>query len=103
MGVDLPLDLPPGLPELSEYKSISMNLKLLFSGAVDVPPGLPELSEYESISMHTQNIYVQIFKLFQTLLLYKLTFFIFCQGELSKHPKISHFVDFDWEKCIEMA
>ena len=26
------LDLPPGLPELSEYESISMNLKLLFSG-----------------------------------------------------------------------
>ena len=30
--VDLPLDLPPGLPELSEYTSISMNLKLLFLG-----------------------------------------------------------------------
>ena len=30
-------------------------------------------------------------------------FFIFVQGELSKEPKILHFVDFDWEKCITMA
>ena len=27
----------------------------------------------------------------------------FLSGELRKQPKISHFVDFDWEKCIEMA
>ena len=26
-------------------------------------------------------------------------FFIFCQGELSKQPKISHFVDFAWENA----
>ena len=26
------VDLPPGLPELSEWKSISINLKLPFSG-----------------------------------------------------------------------
>ena len=28
-------------------------------------------------------------------------FFIFCQGELSKEPKIYHFVDFDWEKSTQ--
>ena len=32
MGVDLPLDLPPALPELMEYESICMNLKLPYSG-----------------------------------------------------------------------
>ena len=53
---------PPGLPELSEYKSISMNLKLLFSGGrvdlpLDVPPGLPELPEYESISMNLKFLF----------------------------------------------
>ena len=30
-------------------------------------------------------------------------FLIFCQGEFNKQPKISHFVNFDWEKCIKMA
>ena len=30
-------------------------------------------------------------------------FFIFCQGELKKQLKISHFVDFEWEKYIKMA
>ena len=40
---------------------------------------------------------IQIFKPFCSLFpLYKLTFLICCQGELSKQPKISHFVDFDW-------
>ena len=28
-------------------------------------------------------------------------FIFFCLVEWSKQPKISHFVDFDWEKCIE--
>ena len=31
-GVDLPLNLPPGLPELSEQQSVSMNLKSVFWG-----------------------------------------------------------------------
>ena len=31
-GIDLPLDLAPDLPDLSQYASISMNVKLLFSG-----------------------------------------------------------------------
>ena len=42
--VDLPLDLPPSLPELSGKSPISMNLNLLLSGGVDLPldpsPGL---------------------------------------------------------------
>ena len=36
-----------------------------------------------------------------TISLSKLTFFIFGQGESSKHQKLSHLVDFDWEKCIK--
>ena len=40
-GLELPLDLPSGLPELSEYESISMNLKLPFSREVDLPLDLP--------------------------------------------------------------
>ena len=40
------VDLPPGLPELSEWKSISMNLKLpFFWGRVDLPLDLPEVLE----------------------------------------------------------
>ena len=39
------VDLPPGLPELSEWESISINLRLPFPGVVDLPCGLPELSE----------------------------------------------------------
>ena len=35
-GVDLPLDLPPGLSELSEYESISMNIKLEILRGVDL-------------------------------------------------------------------
>ena len=39
-----------------------------------------------------------------TFSMFKLTFFfIFCQGEFSKQPKSSHFVDFDREKCNKMA
>ena len=30
LGVDLPIDLPPGLPELTQEESIGMNLKLAF-------------------------------------------------------------------------
>ena len=26
---------------------------------------------------------------------------MFCQGELSKQPKISHFVDFEWENALK--
>ena len=47
--------------------------------------------------------YVQIFKPFQTpfplQIDFVVFFFIFCQGELTKQPKISHFVDFDWENA----
>ena len=40
---------------------------------------------------HTQNLYVQIFKPFQTLFpCTNWCFFIFCQGELSKQSKILH-------------
>ena len=28
-------------------------------------------------------------------------FFILLSGRISKQPKISHFVDFEWEKCTE--
>ena len=43
--VDLPPDLPLDLPELSEWESISMNLKLPFYGRVDLPTiGLPNMS-----------------------------------------------------------
>ena len=55
---------------------------------------------------HTQNLYVQIFKPFQTIFPVRIDgffFLFFCHGEWSKQPKLSHFVDFDWEKCIEMA
>ena len=38
-----------------------------------------------------------------TFSLLKLTVYIFCYGELSTQPQNSHFVAFDWEKCIEMA
>ena len=36
-------------------------------------------------------------------LLKLISFFHFCQGKLRKQAKISHFVDSDWEKCIEIA
>ena len=49
LGVDLPLDHSPLLPELSERESIIINLKLPLSWGIDVPldlqPGLPDLSE----------------------------------------------------------
>ena len=52
-GIDLPLDLSPGLSQLSEEEFINMNLKLPFQRGVDLPldlpPGLPELLEEESI------------------------------------------------------
>ena len=49
------------------------------------------------------NLYVQIFKSFlNTFSLLKMTFFFyFCHGQLGKQPKISHFVDFDWEKKLK--
>ena len=55
---------------------------------------------------HTQKSMCADFQAFSnTFSLFKLMgfFFIFCLGEFSKQPKISHFVDFDWKKCIEMA
>ena len=39
--------------------------------------------------------------LFKHFFLYKLMFFLFLSGELSKQPKISHFVDFDWENALK--
>ena len=30
-------------------------------------------------------------------------FFSFLSGGVQETAKISHFVDFDWEKCIKMA
>ena len=63
LGVDLPLDLPPGLPKLSEWESISMSLKSSFSRGIDLlldlPPGLPKLSEWESISMNLKSSFSQ--------------------------------------------
>ena len=47
---------------------------------------------------HTQKPICADFQAFSnTFSLYKFTFsfFIFCQGEFSKQPKISQFVDFD--------
>ena len=46
----------------------------------------------------------QIFKPFGTPFPCKYWHFLFfCQGELRKQPKSSHFLDCDWEKCIKMA
>ena len=39
-GIDLPVDMPPGLPELSVKLQIYGGVDLL----ADLPPGLPELS-----------------------------------------------------------
>ena len=55
---------------------------------------------------HTQKpICADLQAFSNTFSLFKLMFFflIFCQGKFSKQQKISHFVDFDWKKCIEMA
>ena len=53
---------------------------------------------------HTQKPLCADFQAFSnTFSLLKLTFFNFLFREFSKQPKISHFVYFDWEKCIKMV
>ena len=53
---------------------------------------------------HTQRPICANFQAFlNTFPCWNWCFFIFCLREFSKQPNISHFVDCDWEKCIEMA
>ena len=52
---------------------------------------------------HTQKpICVDFQALSNTFSLFKLMFFsIICWGKLRKQPKISHFIDFDWENALK--
>ena len=52
------------------------------------------MCRFWSLFKHFLPVYIDIFYLF---------FFFFGQGEFSKQAKISYFVDFDWEKHIEMV
>ena len=53
----------------------------------------PACADFQNLFKHFFPVQINIFYFF----------FIFCQGEFSKQPKISHFVDFDWEEHIEMV
>ena len=61
------------------------------------------LTQFIEINIPKKPICADFWAFLNTFSLYKLIFFCFCQGELSKQPNVSHFVDFDWETCIKMA
>ena len=95
LGLILPLhhvSEPYASTFLSKIKKSHHNLKSTcqtkFAHSACIPKTY--MCRFSSLFVHFFPVQIDIFSFFSL-------------GEWSKQPKISHFVDFDWEKCIEMA
>ena len=62
-----------------------------------------QISKIVHFDCHTQKPICANFQAFSNIFSLLIDAFHFLLGEFSKKPKISHFVDFEWEKCIKMA